>query len=132
MNLKTKRDGLLSYYKETNFLRYKQFGLERDLLRIAYSLFEAEKEIKKNKSIDKISIYISEETYERIDISKLRNVLRELVLIILLEDVKIQILAINDTTRRVKKDVSFPEKEAIILFSAGVDSYSGIKIAERH
>jgi len=132
MNLKTKRDGLFSYYKDDNFLRYRQFCLERDILRVAYTLFEAEKRIKKNKNIEKISIYLSEETYQRIDIPKLKNVIKELLLLILLEDVKLQITAIDDSKRRVRKDVVFPQKDAIILFSAGVDSYSGIKIAERH
>ena len=132
MNLKSKRDSLFSYYKETNFLRYKQFNLERDLLRIAYTLFDAEKKIKKNEDVNKISIYLSEETYERIDIPKLRNILKELLLLILLENIELQIKVIDDFQGRVRKDVSFPKEEAIVLFSAGVDSYSGIKVAERY
>jgi 7-cyano-7-deazaguanine synthase in queuosine biosynthesis len=132
MNLKSKRDVIFSYRKETNFLKYKQFNLERDILGIAYTLFNAEKKIKEGQKVSKVSIYLSDETYERIDIPKLRDTLKELLLLILLEDIKLQITAIDDFEGRVKKDTPFPEKEAIILFSAGVDSYSGIKIAERH
>lgn len=131
MNLKTKRDGLLSYHKECYFLKYKQFNLERDILRIAFTLFDAEKKIKENEPVEKISIYLSDETYQRIDIPKLRNVLRELLLLILLKDAKLQIAPIDDQTGRIRKDLFFPPKEAVILFSAGVDSYSGVKIAER-
>ena len=46
--MKKERDEHFSYYRESNFLRYKQFFLERDILRIAFSLFEAEKELKRN------------------------------------------------------------------------------------
>ena len=132
MNLKSKRDSLFSYYKETNFLRYKQFNLERDILGIAYTLFDVEKRIKKVRNVDKLSIYLSKETYERIDISKLRNAIKELLLLILLEDIKLQFKVIDDFQGRIWKDVTFPKKEAIVLFSAGVDSYAGIKIAEKY
>ena len=131
MNLKSERDRFFSYYKEANFLRFKQFDLERDILGIAYTLFDAEKRIKQGEKIDKLNIYISSDTYERIDNIKLKNLLRELILLILLEDIKIKILPIDDFRGRVKKEIGFPKKEAVILFSAGVDSYAGVKIAEK-
>jgi len=129
--MKKERDKYFSYRGESNFLRYKQFSLERDILRIALYLFEAEKRLKKNGSIDKITIPLSLQTFVRINVAKLKETLEELFLLILLEDVSVDIKDIDDITGRVKKRKSFPEKEAIVLFSAGVDSYSGIKIAER-
>ena len=95
MNLKSERDRFFSYYKEANFLRFKQFDLERDILGIAYTLFDAEKRIKQGEKIDKLNIYLSSDTYERIDNIKLKNLLRELILLILLEDIKIKILPIS-------------------------------------
>ena len=116
MNLKSKRDGLFSYHKETNFLRYKQFNLERDLLRIAYTLFDAEKKLKEGQKVDKISIYLSEETYERIDVLQLKEIIKELALLILLEDLKLQITAIDDLKGRIRKDNLFPRRMQLFYF----------------
>jgi 7-cyano-7-deazaguanine synthase in queuosine biosynthesis len=128
--MKKERDKYLSYYKESNFLRYKQFYLERDILRIAFSLFEAEKSLKKNGLISNIPILLSKQTFSRIDVVKLKQILEELFLLIMLEDVSVEIKDTFDIRGRVRKRVDFPKKEAIVLFSAGVDSYSGIKLAE--
>jgi 7-cyano-7-deazaguanine synthase in queuosine biosynthesis len=128
--MKKERDKYFSYYKESNFLRYKQFYLERDILRIAFSLFEAEKSLKKNGLISNIPILLSKQTFNRIDVGKLKQILEELFLLIMLEDVSVEIKDTFDTKGRIRKRVDFPKKEAIVLFSAGVDSYSGIKLAE--
>jgi 7-cyano-7-deazaguanine synthase in queuosine biosynthesis len=128
--MKKERDKYFSYYRESNFLRYKQFFLERDILRIAFSLFDAEKILKKEGSIETIPIILSKQTFSRIDVAKLKQVLEELFLLIMLEDVSVEIKDIYDIKGRVRKRITFPKKEAIVLFSAGVDSYSGLKIAE--
>lgn len=130
MMMKKERDKHFSYYKESNFLRYKQFFLERDILRIASSLFDAEKRLKKNGAIGSIPILLSKQTFSRINVAKLKQVLEELFLLIMLEDVSVEIKDTYDIKGRVWKRVAFPKKEAIALFSAGVDSYSGVKIAE--
>jgi len=129
--LKKDRDKHFSFYKESNFLRYKQFYLERDILRVAFELFEAEKKLKKDGSLSKIAIPLSKKTFRRIDVVSLKAILEELFLLILLEDVNIEIKEIDDIKGRVGKKQIFPQKDAIILFSAGVDSYSGIKVAEK-
>ena len=129
--MKEERDKHFSFYKESNFLRYKQFYLERDILRVAFWLFEAEKKLKKSGSISKIDIPLSRRTCRRIDTARLAEILEELFLLILLEDVDIEIKEVDDIKGRVRKKAEFPKKEAIILFSAGVDSYSGIKIAKK-
>jgi len=129
--MKKDRDKYFSFNKESRFLRYKQFYLERDILRVAFELFEAEKRLKKSGSISNITVPISRQTFRRIDIGRLKEVLEELFLLILLEDVDIEIKEIDDIKGRVRKEAVFPQKEAIILFSAGVDSYSGIKVAEK-
>lgn len=129
--MKMERDRYISYYKDANFLRFKQFSLERDILRIAAGLFEAEKSIKTGSNISKVSIPISYETYIKIDAKRLQRVLEELVLLILYENLKVEIAAVDDLTGRVHKTVTFPQKETIILFSGGVDSYAGLKMAEQ-
>jgi len=129
--MKRERDKLFSFHKESKFLKYGRYCLERDILRIAYSLFEAEKSLKKSGSVSEITIPLSIKTFNRVDARKLKRILEELFLLILLEDVNIDIKVIDDIGERVWKELEFPEKEAIVLFSAGVDSYSGIKIAEK-
>ena len=128
--MKKERDEHFSYYRESNFLRYMQFFLERDILRIAFSLFEAEKRLKNNGSIRNIPILLSRQTFKRIDVTRLKGILEELFLLIMLEDVPVEIRDIDDIRGRVRRRVSFPRKEAVVLFSAGVDSYSGIRVAE--
>lgn len=128
--MKKERDKYFSYYKEGNFLRYKQFSLERDILRIAYRIFEAERIIKRNETLTKIQIPLSEATFVNVDLQKLKEVLEELMLLILAEDVSIEFEKVNDEKGRVKKKCEFEKCETICLFSGGVDSYAGIKIAE--
>jgi len=128
--IKKERDRYFSYRLESNFLRYKQFFLERDILRVAFSLFEAEKTLKKDGSIESITVLLSRQTFGRVDVAKLKRVLEELFLLIMLEDVPVEIKDTQDIKGRVRKRVSFPKKDAIVLFSAGVDSYSGVKLSE--
>jgi 7-cyano-7-deazaguanine synthase in queuosine biosynthesis len=128
--MKRLRDKYFSYYKEGNFLRYKQFVLERDILRIAYYIFEAEKTIKSNKTLDRLEIPLSEETYTTKNLVKLKDILEELLLLILAEDIEVTFTKINDVKGRVTKKFEMEKKEAICLFSGGVDSYAGISLAE--
>ena len=73
--MKKERDKYFSYYKEGNFLRYKQFSLERDILRVAYYIFEAEKIIKRNKTLTQINIPLSEATFDNINLQRLKELL---------------------------------------------------------
>jgi len=129
--MKKLRDKYFSYYKEARFLKYKQFNLERDILRIAYYIFEAEKTIKKNGSLDRLTILLSEDTFANTDLKKLKEILEELILLILVEDVNVEFEKVNDVKGRVKKKCEFEKTKTICLFSGGVDSYAGIKIAEK-
>jgi len=125
------RDIHFSFYKDSNFLRFRQFFLERDILRIACSLFEAEKRIKKLEDFDELTIPLSEKTFDRIDKEKLKEVLEKLIRLIFVEEIDIKFEKIDDEKRRVKKDVVFKKKDVICLFSGGLDSYSGITLAEK-
>jgi len=127
--MKRERDQTFSYSRETNFLRYKQFYLERDILRTAYSLFEAEKRLKVTGSIGSVRILLSQQTARRIDVPRLKAVLEELILLILLEDVEVELVEEDDMVGRVRKRAPFPSRKAIVLFSAGVDSYAGVRVA---
>jgi 7-cyano-7-deazaguanine synthase in queuosine biosynthesis len=129
--MKKLRDKYFSYYKEGNFLRYKQFFLERDILRIAYYIFETEKKIKQGEKVTKVIIPLSESTYKNKNLNALRSVLEELLLLILCEDIQIDFKEINDLKRRINRDYPVEKVDAICLFSGGVDSYAGITLAEK-
>lgn len=129
--MKINRDEFLSFYKESNFLRYSQFYFERDILRIASRMFLAEMELKTKGKISKISIPISTQTYKRIDKDRLKGILTDLFLLILLERIEINIFEIDDWKGRVfKKGDEQGECDAVILFSGGLDSYAGMRISE--
>jgi len=129
--MKKPRDKYFSYYKEGNFLKYRQFHLERDILRIAYYIFEAEKKIKAGEILEKWEIPLSEETYNTKDLVKLKVVLEELIILILAEDVEIVFSKVEDIKRRVKKKYEIDKRDTICLFSGGVDSYAGITLSEK-
>ncbi len=129
--MKQDRDKFLSFYKDSNFLRFSQFHFERDILRIASTMFMAEMELKTKGRASKISIPISSQTYRRINVEFLKKVLTDLFLIILLERIEINIIEIDDWKGRVfKKTPERNEHDAIILFSGGLDSYAGIEISK--
>jgi 7-cyano-7-deazaguanine synthase in queuosine biosynthesis len=124
-------DKLLSFHKESNFLKFSQFYFERDILRIAATMFMAEMELKKKGRLERITIPLFTKTYQETEIKKLKQVLSELFLLILLEKVQIDITEFDDSKQRVFKAQEIPPSEAVILFSGGLDSYAGIKLAER-
>jgi hypothetical protein len=128
--VKKEKDRYFSYYKETKFLKYKQFYMERDLIRIASEVFEREKELKKTGRVNNFSIKISKHTFKIVNINKISKILEELFLLILLEDVKISIEMIDDDEKRKRKKYVSDKRDAITLFSGGIDSYSGIKTIE--
>jgi 7-cyano-7-deazaguanine synthase in queuosine biosynthesis len=125
------RDTDLPFRGDSLFLRQQSFSLERDIVRIAFRLFDAEKRFKDRGTMGRIIIPISEDTLERIDAKALKAILRDLLLLILLEKPAIEIKRIDDRCDTPKREFRFPKKDAIVLFSAGVDSYCGIRMAER-
>lgn len=128
----TRRKGsIVSFHGESEFLKQPEFFLERDLLKIAFGLFEAEKRFKESGKIGRIVLPLSKNTLQKIDQKKLKEILRELFLLILLEKVSIEIRPVDDVNPAAQRKFRFARKDAIVLFSAGVDSYCGIKMAER-
>jgi hypothetical protein len=128
---KNDKDKFLSYYKETKFLKYQQFWLERDLIRVANETFEQEKELKKSGQLNSFTIKISKESYNKIDVKQLIYILEEVFLLILLEKVKIRIIPIDDNQKRKTKKIIFNQTKTVVLFSGGLDSFSGITRIEK-
>jgi 7-cyano-7-deazaguanine synthase in queuosine biosynthesis len=125
------KDVDLPFRRDSLFLRQQQFSLERDIVRIAFHLFDAEKRFKDRGTMGRIVIPLSKVTLERIDAKELKSILRDLLLLILLEKPAIEIKSMDDRWETSKPEFRFPRKDAIVLFSAGVDSYCGIRMAEQ-
>ena len=117
---------IVSSNKSMRFLKFRKYFLERDILRIAYNVFEAEKRVKLGKPIYDITIPISREVYKSIDTSLVENELNNLVTRILFTDISFKLKSADTSKNRVNKGFEFVKNENVCLFSGGIDSYSGI------
>ena len=75
-----------------NFLRYRPYHLERDILRIISTIFNIESDIKLEYEFNKVEIEISEETFDACNISRLEEELSELIEIVLLHKIAIKFI----------------------------------------
>ena len=103
------RDQYFSFYKESRFLRYRQFHLQRDILRVAFRMFHAENILKEKGLLEKITIPLSIPTFRHINKKRLIGILKDLFLLILLEDIEIELIETDDFEKRVTKEVDFPK-----------------------
>lgn len=108
------------------FLRYKKFNLERDILTIAQTIFNVEREIREGKKIDKVEITIDRETFRWIDYKKLQSELEDLFIQVLFKKIRIEIKYADLMKYRKHKKFVFDDIKNLCLFSGGADSFSGI------
>ncbi len=108
------------------FLRFKKYAVERDILTVAYSIFELEKKIKKGKNIDKLKITIDSKTFNNINTDLLKEELNDLIIQVLKNDIEILIDHKDLSKDKKEKKINFKKVENICLFSGGIDSFSGI------
>jgi len=120
-----------SSQKEMKFLRFKRYKLERDILTIAFSIFELEKMIKKGIDVNTLKITIDSETYNKINVDLLKTELNDFIIQILKNDIDILIEHKELSKYKRKKKINFKKVNNICLFSGGVDSFSGILNAKK-
>lgn len=118
----------LSQNPNMRIFRYQEYKKSRDILAIAFAVFKLEKEIKK-KDIDKLLIerFVENHNY------KLKKILSELISYVLLEDVRIKFF--HSKEKLNKKKFNFDKlttPKAVVLFSGGIDSFSGILWAKEN
>ena len=65
------------------FLRYRQFTLERDIISIAYSVFNIEKLLKQGHDISRLVLTMDNSTYRNINVNALKKELEDLLIQVL-------------------------------------------------
>jgi len=118
----------LSSNPALNFLKKRNTLLEFDMLNLASIVFNVEKAYKMGKRIDRVTIPISAWTETGRDIDKIKILLQDLFLYVLLEDIEVDF----DIVRPHRKSYAeeFKQCDNVCLFSGGVDSLSGLLTAK--
>lgn len=109
-----------------NFLRYSPYFLERDVYNICSIVFNTETAIRMGYSVKNVVIEVSKESYNMWDVKKIENELNELIKLVILVDVKINIISKDTNKGRWKKKIKFSKYKGVCLFSGGVDSTTGL------
>jgi len=107
---------------------YEKYKKNLDILSVAFGVFGLEKIIKK-KQIRKFYI----ERFVKNHKNELKEILSELISYILLE--KVEINFFNSNKKLIKKKIknnNFKKSKITVLFSGGIDSYSGIFWAKKY
>ncbi|MFP4400397.1 MAG: 7-cyano-7-deazaguanine synthase [Candidatus Woesearchaeota archaeon] len=112
---------LMSLFREENN------ASARDILKIAFSLFEAEKTIKDGDALDTIDINLSLMSYSFTEDEKLIQKIESVFLDILKHNIDLNVyVASNKEYRKSRKKKTYKKTDTLCLFSGGVDSFFGI------
>lgn len=123
---KERFDFTISRNKEMRLFKSEENRIARDILEIGVSLFELEKRLKK-QSIKEAEIERFVDTHYKI----LDKLLSDLVAFVLLEAINFKFVKSNIALSKTKKKINQNKPEAIVLFSGGIDSFSGIYWAKQ-
>ena len=124
---KEKFDFTISRNREMRLFKKEENRIARDILEIGVSLFELEKSLKK-KPIKEFEINRFVDTHYA-DLSRL---ISDLVSYVLLEAVNFKFVDSQTTLNKTKNKGNQNKTEAIVLFSGGIDSFSGIYWAKKY
>lgn len=118
--------------KPMRFLKFREYSLERDILRIAQSVFNVERLIKDGKKINTLIITLDNKTFSNINAESLEDDLEDLFIQVLFTKIEVIIKHKNLRKHKKRKKFNFPQKKNLCLFSGGVDSLSGIFNAKNY
>jgi len=114
------------------FLNASNFTLERDILNISSYIFNIERILKRGETIDTpIEIPVSEFLDSNTDLKQLKIHIQQLMDFALMSDVEIDFIVKDTNKYKRRKEVQITKCDNICLFSAGVDSLSGILRANK-
>lgn len=118
----------LSSKSQMRIFNYQEYKKSRDILSVAFGIFRLEKEIKGN-NLNKFYIERFIKNYK----NNLEEILSVLISYILLENVDIEFFYSKEKLIQKKYSYKKPKKsKAAVLFSGGIDSYSGIFWAKKY
>src|SRR3989344_848885 len=122
----------IPHQKSMRFLRYRQFTLERDIISIAYSVFNIEKLLKQGHDISGLVLTMDNSTYRNINVNALKKELEDLLIQVLFNKTEVIINNKNLTKNKKRKKIQFETSKNVCLFSGGIDSFSGIFNAKQY
>ncbi|MGD0342531.1 MAG: hypothetical protein ABSA76_12575 [Bacteroidales bacterium] len=113
-----------SQHKEMKMFELEEYRVARDILEIGFSFFELEKIIKTTTDrIFQISRFSSKnQTF-------LKEILSDLFSFVLLEKVSFEFSQPNKKLKNEPLEIKYQKPKTVVLFSGGIDSYSGIEWA---
>lgn len=110
-----------SQHKEMKMFELEEYRIARDILEIGYSFFELEKIIKttteRNFQFSRFSINQQ---------GSLKDILSDLFSFVLLEKVSFEFSQTNKKLKNEPLEIKYKKPKTVVLFSGGIDSYSGI------
>lgn len=122
----------ISHKKDMDIFRGARNEHARDLLRIANSIFEAEKAAKDNISFDKVEIFISLEGFMKLSDGAIAHQLAQMFSEITGRTIEIIFRTSSKPDyRHARRLVRYPAFDSVCLFSGGVDSFVGLANAAR-
>jgi len=116
-----------SYYKEMRIFDYEVNRKARDILSIANGMFKLEKVIK-SRRVNEVRI----ERFLKSHDNEIKKLFSELVSYVLLQDIDIKFIHSKTKLRTEKITNPINGNKAIVLFSGGIDSFSGIFWAKEY
>lgn len=117
----------LSNQKTMNPFRLKDKEICRDILRIGFSIFEAEKLIKDKQEFDNLTIYVSLASFNNIQSTNIEEDLSKIFTGILDKEIQVNIkCASNLNYKKTRKNIKIIKYKSLCLFSGGVDSFVGL------
>ena len=113
--------------KEMDMFRMSKSVLARDILRIAYNLFETEKRIKDGEKIAELDLKLSLVTYCTLIETNIEKDFEKIFRDILGKHIKVNIYASSNLKYKKLRKIIYNKKyENVCLFSGGVDSFIGL------
>jgi 7-cyano-7-deazaguanine synthase in queuosine biosynthesis len=111
-------------HKEMKMFELEEYSTARDILEIGFSFFELEKIIKTTTDRNfQISRFSNKHQ------AFLKEVLSDLFSFVLLEKVSFEFSQSNKKLKNEPLEIKYQKPKTVVLFSGGIDSYSGIEWA---
>lgn len=108
--------------KDMEVFTYEKYRTARDILEIGYGIFELEKYVRQGKHAE-----VAINRFSKQNSKLLKNLFNELISLVLLEDISFLFKYDNRKLRTNTNNLNLSKNDTVVLFSGGIDSFSGIE-----
>jgi len=114
-------------HKEMRVFTLEEFRKARDILEIGYSIFELEKILKTTTTREfQINRFLNKNS------GLLKEIISNLISFVLLEKTNFKFVLSSKKLKNESLEIKYPKPKSVVLFSGGIDSYSGIEWADKY